>query len=219
MSSLRPFILKLLVDEDMDVVRSAVIALREIGEQSNVPDILPLLDADETSVVAHAIFALAKFGDKSLADKIRAKLASDEDFVQNAAISALVDLHDTDAVSTLVAFVNDNDRHLYEEERCRAVEAIGKLGADDETLFLIRDVWLNDDSCEVRFASAKALGELKSIQAVDSLIQKLDDRCGASEGRVCDAAAESLEKIGTDKALSSVALWRKKQPSDSDDED
>jgi HEAT repeat protein len=219
MSSLRPFILKLLVDEDMDVVRSAVIALREIGEQSNVPDILPLLDADETSVVAHAIFALAKFGDKSLADKIRAKLASDEDFVQNAAISALVDLHDTDAVSTLVAFVNDNDRHLYEEERCRAVEAIGKLGAADETLFLIRDVWLNDDSCEVRFASAKALGELKSIQAVDSLIQKLDDRCGASEGRVCDAAAESLEKIGTDKALSSVALWRKKQPSDSDDED
>jgi HEAT repeat protein len=210
-STLRPAILKLLKDEDGDVHRSAIFALGEIGDGSNIPDVLPFLDSKETSIVAVAISALGKFGDKSVADKLRSKLSEDYDPVQNAAITALAELNDTDSVPTLVTFVNDTERHIYDEERCEAIAAIAKLGATAVSS-LIQDTWLNDESCDIRFASATALGELGDAQAIDVLIERLNDRCWASGGRVCDAAADSLEKIGTEKALEAVQRWRNMQP-------
>ena len=72
-------------------------------------------------------------------------------------------------------------------------------------------VSLRDPDGNIRRGAAWALGELKAAKAVPALIDLLDDRSGdmfGEEWRVCDIAAEALEKIATDEALLALESWQ-----------
>lgn len=70
---------------------------------------------------------------------------------------------------------------------------------------------LNDPDGAVRRASAWALGQIGDAQAVAGLAGLLDDLEGGMFGvgdRVCDIAAEALQRIGTPEAMSALSQWQ-----------
>jgi HEAT repeat protein len=70
---------------------------------------------------------------------------------------------------------------------------------------------LHDPDGNIRRAAAWLLGKAGDAQAVPGLIDLLTDTGGGMFGigeRVCDIAAEALERIGTPEALAAVAHWR-----------
>lgn len=74
---------------------------------------------------------------------------------------------------------------------------------------------LSDPDGNVRRGSAWALGQIGDARAVPYLIERLDDMAGDMFGigeRVCDTAAEALERIGTPEALEAVEAWRGESP-------
>lgn len=75
---------------------------------------------------------------------------------------------------------------------------------------LINALYSNDS--QVRYTVALALGQMKSKAAVPDLMKRLDDvsYVGASGKRVCDAAADALERIGTEEALNAAHKWTRK---------
>ena len=70
---------------------------------------------------------------------------------------------------------------------------------------------LADPDGNIRRGAAWALGELRAAGAVSTLIDLLDDQSGdmfGVGGRVCDVAAEALEKIATEEALLALESWQ-----------
>lgn len=75
---------------------------------------------------------------------------------------------------------------------------------------------LSDPDGTVRRGAAWALGQIGDARAVPWLIQALQDSAGGLLGigeRVCDVAAEALERIGTAEAVEAVRQWRRDQAS------
>ncbi|MBN1428059.1 MAG: HEAT repeat domain-containing protein [Anaerolineae bacterium] len=69
---------------------------------------------------------------------------------------------------------------------------------------------LHDPDGNVRRAAAWLLGKSGDPRAVPGLIELLEDTGGGMFGigeRVCDIAAEALERIGTPEALAAVEHW------------
>jgi hypothetical protein len=67
----------------------------------------------------------------------------------------------------------------------------------------------------VRRGAAWALGEIGDGRAVTGLADLLNDPSGdlfGEGGRVCDIAAEALERIGTAEAVGVVRAWRASEP-------
>jgi HEAT repeat protein len=76
---------------------------------------------------------------------------------------------------------------------------------------------LADPDGNVRRGAIWTLGQIGDARAVPFLIEMLDDPAGDMFGigeRVCDAAAEALERIGTEEALATVRAWRATQNED-----
>jgi len=70
---------------------------------------------------------------------------------------------------------------------------------------------LSDPDGNVRRGTAWALGQIGDRRAVPFLIELLGDTAGGMFGigeRICDVAAEALERIGTPEALEAIRQWR-----------
>jgi HEAT repeat protein len=80
---------------------------------------------------------------------------------------------------------------------------------DEAVPYLIDD--LTNPSTYIRINVAKVLGEIGSEDAVPALISSLQDTSSVigSKSRVCDSAAQSLEKIGNTQAHEALAFWKK----------
>ena len=72
---------------------------------------------------------------------------------------------------------------------------------------------LHDPVGYVRRAAAEALGTIGDDAAVPGLVARLEDTGQQwwEEERVCDIAAEALERIGSGQALAAVEDWRRTQ--------
>jgi HEAT repeat protein len=73
---------------------------------------------------------------------------------------------------------------------------------------------LSDHDGNVRRGAVWTLGQIGDRRAVKYLVEMLDDLSGdmfGVGGRVCDAAAEALLRIGTPEAREAVARWRETQ--------
>jgi len=73
---------------------------------------------------------------------------------------------------------------------------------------------LSDPDGNVRRGSIWTLGQIGDARSVPFVIEMLTDSSGNMFGigeRVCDAAAEALERIGTDDALKAVRAWQADQ--------
>ncbi len=140
---------------------------------------------------------------------------------QKAAAEAIWEIGDAD-VSGLLRLLT----HAHNPVRDRVADALDRIGwqpddPHDEAAYYVAAhrwracVWLGTDSVRpllkalrdpdgnVRRGAAWALGVIGDERAVPGLIRLLDDREGGLLGigeRVCDIAAEALQRIGTPQA-------------------
>ena len=184
--------------EDLEVRRSAVVALGRIGDTKATPALLEKL-SDETLAI-EAANALARIGDPEAAEGLLSLIGDSDASVRQAAVSALNSvlpgsmteriiplLNDPDpnvresavkitgyfgypeAVSRLLELANDPD----EQVRCAAIEHLPYL--EDERVFDVLARTIKEGTPKVRAAAARALGNMDDPDAVKGLIDGLSD--------------------------------------------
>jgi HEAT repeat protein len=112
--------------------------------------------------------------------------------------------------------------------RAEAAHALGQIGrqhrrAAEQARVDLIDALRSPES-SVRAAAVYALGQFNDPTLVSLLVARLNDEDvipstefteSRLNRRVCDAAAEALEQIGTPEALEAVRVWREKDGGDS----
>jgi HEAT repeat protein len=184
--------------EDLEVRRSAVVALGRIGDSSATPALVGAL-TDE-SLAIDAANALGRMGDAGAVDGLL-NLTGDKDAsVRQAAVSALNSLtlppvskriipllHDPDpnvresavkiagyfgypeAADGLVELSRDSDERV----RCAAIEHLPFV--EDERVLEVLIHALKDETANVRAAAARALGNMDAPEVIALLIEGLSD--------------------------------------------
>ncbi len=221
---------------DWDVRAAAARALKQIGDTA-VPGLLEALRSKEWSVRRGAAEALREIGDPAAVPGLVDSLRDEDSLVRRAAAEALGWIRDTAAVPGLLRVLRDEDwrvrraaaRALWQigtpavkglvdalhdpttDVRSSAAEALGAIGDSSAVPGLVEA--LRDVDALVRCSAAEALGWLRDATAVPALIERLEDadRPRWEDERVCDVAAQSLERIGTPEALSTIRKWRREQ--------
>ncbi len=168
-----PEIINLLQDEFDDVRNAAVDALCLLAEgEDNIvrPAVLSLLSTDDPYVREKAIIVLGRIGGTEDVEKIRLAIKDDNSVVRKAAVLAI-------------------------EERMKAAR-----GRDSQSFIQDITLALADEDKEVRLAAARALGKIRSREAIEPLLLTLQDE----DVWVKVAAVESLGKIGGGDAVKAI---------------
>ena len=187
-----------LTSEDLEVRRSAVVALGRIGDTSATSALVNTLD--EESLAIDAANALAQIGDPEAVDGLLNLIGSDDASIRQAAVSALNSviqpamsvriiplLHDSDpnvresavkiagyfgypdAAGALVELSGDPNERV----RCAAIEHLPYV--EDDRVFAVLVNAIKDETPNVRAAAARALGTLDAPAVVRPLIEGLSD--------------------------------------------
>lgn len=195
----------------MDAARSrnpqlqalAIAVLGQIADPRPVALLILALHSDNAAVQTAAAVALVRIGTPSVEPLLEVMAAFDKPSVRAAAIEILKQIGE-DAVDPLIhALYGASDL-----ERNQAAWMLGEIGGSAIERLLNA---LYSDDPQVRYTAAVALGQIKSQAAVADLIKHLVDTAysEATGRRVCDAAANALERIGTEQALNAVHVWRR----------
>jgi HEAT repeat protein len=187
-----------LTAEDLEVRRSAVVALGRIGDSTATPALLNTLN--DESLAIDAANALAQIGDPRAVDALLNLIHNDDASIRQAAVSALNSLippsmsgriipllHDSDpnvresavkiagyfgypeAASALVALSRDPN----ESVKCAAIEHLPYI--EDERALDVLVHAIKDETPNVRAAAARALGTMDAPEVVQPLIEGLSD--------------------------------------------
>ncbi len=196
-------IVNLLIDQvnsdDIEIRKSAIIALGLIGNNRAVPAIISALE-DEPDVAVIAAGALAKIGDRSAFEALIGKLGEQDVGVRQAVISALNSIGHPQMPHRMVNLLTDEDPIVRESavkiagyfgysecidlifERCgdeaenvryAAIQCLPYLD-DRRVLPIIADT-LKKDTPKVRGAAAYALGMIDDREAFKYLKDALKD--------------------------------------------
>jgi len=197
-SAILELLMSQLTAEDIEVRRSAVVALGRIGESRATLALVNTL-GDE-SLAVDAAFALSQIGDPRAVDGLLNLIGSEDASTRQAAVSALNSvippsmseriiplLHDPDpnvresavkiagyfgyreAASVLV----DLSRDQNERVRCAAIEHLPFV-EDDRVLEELVHA-MKDERPNVRAAAVRALGSMDAPEVVRQLIEGLSD--------------------------------------------
>jgi HEAT repeat protein len=187
-----------LTAEDLEVRRSAVVALGRIGDSSATAALVNTL-GDEALAI-DAANALAQIGDPEAVDGLLNLIGNDDVSIRQAAVSALNSvippsmseriiplLHDPDpnvresavkiagyfgypeSVGALLELSRDSDERV----RCAAIEHLPYV--EDERAFDVLVQAIKAETPNVRAAAARALGTMDTPEAVQPLIEGLSD--------------------------------------------
>jgi HEAT repeat protein len=187
-----------LTAEDLEVRRSAVVALGRIGDSTATPALLNTLN--DESLAIDAANALAQIGDPRAVDALLNLIHNDDASIRQAAVSALNSLippsmsgriipllHDSDpnvresavkiagyfgypeAASALVALSRDPNERV----KCAAIEHLPYI--EDERALDVLVHAIKDETPNVRAAAARALGTMDAPEVVQPLIEGLSD--------------------------------------------
>ena len=174
---------------------------KPIGE---VPENLVTdLDSEDWTLRRDAVKQLAEFGpDPIVAQHILTRLVDTDVQVRWAAALALEHFQGEEVVEALIRALRDADWVVCDA----AAEVLGKKGIVAVPGLLAA---LGDASPNVRGAAAEALGQIGAEEAVEPLAALLDDTAipRLEKTPVCHIAAEALQQIGTDAALTAVSRW------------
>jgi HEAT repeat protein len=192
-----------LADPHKDVRRGATVALGRLGDPRAVQPLITALADPHKHVRWDAADALGRLGDPRAVDPLIAALTDPDELVRSRVASALGQLADPRAVDPLINALADPHKHV----RWSAADALGDL-ADPRALDPLIAALADPDE-HVRSSAASALGQLGNARAVQPLILLLSDNAETLfMNRVCDAAAEALERIATPEARAAVEEWR-----------
>jgi len=184
--------------EDLEVRRSAVVALGRIGDASATSALVNKLD--DKFLAIDAANALGEIGDPQAVDGLL-KLIGDEDAsVRQAAVAALNSIIPPSMSQRIIPLLHDRDPNVRESAvkiagyfgypdaadalvdlsrdpnervRCAALEHLPFV--EDERAFDVLGHALKDETPNVRAAAARALGNMESPRVVAHLIAGLVD--------------------------------------------
>ena len=197
-----PATLELLIaqlsDEDLEVRRSAVVALGRIGDPSATLALVETL-SDE-SLAVDAANALGQIGDPQAADGLLNLIGSEDASARQAAVSAINSLAAPEISRRIIPLLHDLDPNVresaikiagyfgYPESAAALVElsrdpservrgaAIEHLPyVEDERVFDVLARAMKEETPNVRAAAARALGNMDKPGAVRQLIEGLED--------------------------------------------
>jgi len=205
-SAVEPLI-NALKDEDRDMRANAAAALGYIGDEKALQPLIGALGDEDTTVRLKAVRALRLLNDPKAVPSLTGLLKVEEEkHVLKAVIFTLTEIGDVRAVQPLSKLVNDSLKKHDDDaaEVCdSAIRALGEIGDAIATTALIRalsDGWRVERVgvlySDIPVEAAKALGKLRSSEAVQPLIKALRARL-----MVRREAAEALGKIGNTRAI------------------
>ena len=187
-----------LTAEDLEVRRSAVVALGRIGDPSAAPAVVNTLN--DESLTIDAANALAQMGDPSAVDGLLNLLGNDDASIRQAAVSALNSLIPPSMSGRIIPLLHDPDpnvresavkiagyfgypeaakalvelsRDQNERVRCAAIEHLPYV--EDERALDVLVHAIKDETPSVRAAAARALGTMDAPEVVQPLIEGLSD--------------------------------------------
>lgn len=187
-----------LTAEDLEVRRSAAVALGRIGNPAATPALMNAL-GDE-SLTVEAVNALAQIGDPRAADSLLELIRNDDASVRQAAVSAINSLALPSMSERIIPLLHDSDSNVRES----AVKVAGYFGyseaagallelshdpnervrmatiehlpfLEDERVLGVLVQALKHETPNVRAAAARALGNIDAPQADGHLIEGLSD--------------------------------------------
>lgn len=177
-------------------------ALAQIGVAA-VPSLLEALRDPDSRVRFAITSALRQIGHPATMPGLLEALRDPDSRVRGVAAEALEQIGAAAVPGLLVAL---RDRAW--DVRQAAARTLGQIG-DAAAVPGLREA-LHDQNLDVRSEAVRALGQIGTAAAVPSLIEQLSDMTKPyfSAYRICDLAAEALERIATPEALAAVAEWR-----------
>ena len=187
-----------LTAEDLEVRRSAAVALGRIGDSSATTALVNTL-TDE-SLTIEAANALAQIGDPVAVDKLLKLIGSDDASTRQAVVSALNALIPPSMSKRIIPLLHDPDPNVRESAikiagyfgypeaanallelsgdpiervRCAAIEHLAFM--EDERVLDVLVQAIKDETPNVRAAAARALGNTDAPGVVAQLIKGLSD--------------------------------------------
>jgi HEAT repeat protein len=184
--------------EDLEVRRSAVVALGRIGDASATTAIVKTLD--DESLAIDGANALGQIGDPDAADGLLNLIGNGDASIRQAAVSALNSLALPSIAARVIPLLHDPDPNVRESAvkiagyfgyaesasellnlardrdegvRCASIEHLPFV-EDDRVLDVLASA-IDDETPKVRAAAARALGHMDAPQVVEHLIKGLGD--------------------------------------------
>jgi HEAT repeat protein len=175
--------------EDLEVRRSAAVALGRIGDSTATPALINTLS--DGSLAIDAANALGQIGDPRALDGLLVLLGNDDASVRQAAVSALNSLALTGMSDRIIPLLHDSDSNVRES----AVKIAGYFGYRAAADALI-DLSSNDPNERVRCAAIEHLPFTEDERVLDVLL-----RAGKEETpSVRAAAARALGNMDAPQA-------------------
>jgi HEAT repeat protein len=192
-------LLSQLTAEDLEVRRSAVVALGRIGDSTATPALVNTLN--DESLAIDAANALGQIGDPGAVDGILNLIGDDDASTRQAAVSALNSLMLPSMAGRIIPLLHDSDPNVRESAvkvagyfgypeassalvelshdpnervRCAAIEHLAYV--EDERVLDVLVQAIKDETPNVRAAAARALGMMDAPEVVQPLIQGLADK-------------------------------------------
>lgn len=195
------YVADLLQDEDVHVRESAVRIAGYFGYAACADAVIDALRDDAEPVRRAAADHLGFFEDERVAGALAGALTDTQASVRAAAARALVHIPQEDAIPHIAQALADGDARV----RYQAIQVIGTLGLTDfapQLAALLR----NDQAFPVRIATARALGDLGSVDATSLLA----DIAEHPESDLSCAALAALGRLPTSAARAALerALMR-----------
>jgi HEAT repeat protein/DNA polymerase III delta prime subunit len=200
-------LLSALDDEDWRVRANAAMVLGWLRDSVAVPGLLHILSDPNPEVRWRVADALGKIGDPEAIPLLLRTLYDEAEIVRINAFEALVRIGQR-KISSLLGFLLDEDSTI----RATTAFVLGYI-AESTAIPMLLEV-INDEDGHVRSAAIEALGRIGDPIAVSHLVEHLQDETRPYPSimlRVCDVAAEALEKIGTPEALTALEEWEDRQ--------
>src|ERR1051325_704759 len=184
--------------EDLEVRRSAVVALGRIGDTSATPALVNTLDDEALAI--EAANALGQIGDPAVVDGLLKLIGNDDASIRQAAVSALNSVIPPSMSGRIIPLLHDSDPNVRESAvkiagyfgypeatspllelsrdpnervRCAAIEHLPYV--EDERVLAVLVHAIEDETPHVRAAAARALGTLDAPEVVPPLIAGLAD--------------------------------------------
>ncbi|HSK62568.1 MAG TPA: HEAT repeat domain-containing protein [Pyrinomonadaceae bacterium] len=187
-----------LAAEDLEVRRSAAVALGRIADAKATPALVEKLSDD--SLAVEAANALARIGDPQAVEGLLNLVGNPDASIRQAAVSALNSLLPPSMAERIIPLLHDRDPNVREsavriagyfgypesasdlleltrdedeQVRCAAIEHLPYL--EDERVFDVLAGAIKEETPKVRAAAARELGNMDRPQVVKALVEGLSD--------------------------------------------
>lgn len=216
-----PYIRKAATSDNADMRKEAIFFLGRLKDTESVPLLKKALKDSDREIYRRALLALGYYKDSSTIDTFIEALKSSDDAIRGAAVMSLGRLNSDEARAALINALGDKDWRVRSDVldiitawpaeavlpimkkavddphymiSIKACTALALKGDKDALQKLISN--LSSDDEFTRKYSARALGEIKNTEIIDSLKPLLDDESTMVRS---EAACSLLKIIGGEK--------------------